>query len=324
MLILLVSFVVTVSLAPLVRTALLRRGVLDIPNERSSHGIPVPRGGGIASLGGTLVALVFVAFRHEDAPWLVLAVAGALGLVGLVDDYKSLPATVRLAAQIAAGTIMGAFVGGGWWVALGAVAIPFIVNVVNFMDGINGITSLTMAVWGATALVLGQTQAVPSLSLVGALAAGSALGFLPWNFPAARLFLGDVGSYLFGGIAAAGLLIGWHGGVPVVILAAPLTLYVIDTMTVLAKRVVRGDSLFVAHREHVYQRLVNDSALSHAVVSLTVGGLSIIITVAWLPGSYLLGTIVTALVATAYLLSPRVLARRLAFGTDTSRKAESK
>ena len=318
----LVAAVVTFVIAPLVARVMRNRGVMDVPNHRSSHSNPVPRGGGVACFVGILVALAFVAFRHDEAPWLVVAVAGALGIVGLVDDYKSLPAIVRLAAQIGAGATMGTLVGGGWWIALGAVTIPVVVNAVNFMDGINGITSLTMTVWGATAFILGKNQDLPSLSLVGALAAGSALGFLPWNLPTARLFLGDIGSYLFGGIAAAGLLIGWHGGVPEVLLAAPLTLYVIDTMTVLVKRAIRGESLFVAHREHVYQRLVNDGALSHAKVSVAVAVLSIIITAAWWPGSVLFGVAVTTVVVAAYLMSPRALARRSALGHNQPQKVE--
>lgn len=322
MLVFFVSLLITVAIAPLVSRLMHARGVIDVPNHRSSHSQPIPRGGGVACFFGIAVALAVVAFRHHDAPWLVLAAVGVLALVGLTDDHRSLSAIVRLAAQVSAGAVMGILVGGGWWIGIGVVAIPLVVNVVNFMDGINGITSLSMAVWGATALILGRTQDVPSLSLLGALTAGAALGFLPWNAPTARLFLGDSGSYLFGAIAAAGMLIGWSAGVPKVLIAAPLTIYLVDTLTVLAKRACRGDSLFVAHREHVYQRLVNDVGLSHATVSVTVAVLSLGITVAWLPGSALFGVSVTAAVVAAYLVAPRVLARRSATVRNGARKVE--
>jgi UDP-N-acetylmuramyl pentapeptide phosphotransferase/UDP-N-acetylglucosamine-1-phosphate transferase len=146
------------------------------------------------------------------------------------------------------------------------------------MDGINGITSLIIICWGITALLVGRAHGLELLSVVGAVSAGSALGFLPWNAPVAKLFLGDVGSYLFGGLVAVGLLLGWIGGVHTVVLIAPLALYLADTGTALTKRALRGDSLVEAHREHIYQRLVREAGLSHLAVAVTVGVTSMCIT----------------------------------------------
>jgi len=307
---LLVSGVVTLLGAPLVLRLARSQGIIDVPNARSSHTTPVPRGGGLACLAGIVVAAVVAHSQGRVVPWHWLLPVLVLTAIGFVDDHRSLSAVSRLAAQVAAGSYLGWVAGGGWWVAAGAVLAVAVVNIVNFMDGINGITSLTMAVWGITAFAVGQSHAVPSLSLVGALAAGSALGFLPWNFPTARLFLGDAGSYLFGAMAAVGLLIGWSEGVPVVLLAAPLALYLADTTTVLARRVLRGDSLFEAHRDHVYQRLTSAAGLSHPAVSLGVAILSAAITISWMAPVMWVPLATTALVCGAYLSAPKLVGNR--------------
>jgi len=172
------------------------------------------------------------------------------------------------------------------------------------MDGINGITSLSVGTWGLTAFVVGSAESLPGLEIIGAVTAGAALGFLPRNAPVAKLFLGDVGSYLLGGLVAAGILLGAAQGAPVPILVAPLLLYVVDTGTVLAKRLARGDSIFEAHREHVYQRLTREARLPHIAVAAAVSAISVIITLVWTSGSYLVATLVTILLSAAYLASP--------------------
>lgn len=172
----------------------------------------------MACLAGSAVAVVWFAVRGGSVAWGLVIPAVLLAFVGLADDARSLPAALRLVAQVAAGAAIGSAAGGGWWICVGATVAPLVVNVVNFMDGINGITSLTMVVWGVTARAVGTDRDVPTLALLGGVAAGSAFGFLPWNAPVARLFLGDSGSYLFGAVAAAGIVIGWSSGA---YLAAP-------------------------------------------------------------------------------------------------------
>ena len=109
-------------------------------------------------------------------------------------------------------------------------------------------------------------------------------------------------------MAAVGLLIGWSEGVPVVLLAAPLALYLADTATVLAKRALRGDPLFEAHREHAYQRLVSEVGLSYTLVSGLTTIAAVAITLAWIPGFSLLGLVVTLVVLASYLALPAALA----------------
>ena len=305
----LVTLAVTFVAAPLASRQLLARGFLDIPNHRSSHTTPVPRGGGLACLAGAAAGVLVAHTQGREVPWLLVLLVVALTAVGFADDRQGLSAVFRLAAQVAAGATMGWALGGGYWILVAAIVVPVVVNVVNFMDGINGITSLTMAVWGITAFAVGHAHAVLPLSVVGALTAGSALGFLPWNAPTARLFLGDSGSYLFGALVGAGLLIGWSEGAPVVLLAAPLTLYLTDTGTVLAKRALRGDPLFEAHREHVYQRLTGASGLPHVAVSLAVAALAAAMTISWMAHALWIPLATTALACSLYLLAPRLVGR---------------
>jgi len=275
---LLVGLVVTAATAPFVRRVMQVVGIMDIPNHRSSHVAPIARGGGLACLSGVLVGLAVAQMQGRQVLWVAVLAVVLLAVVGFADDRRGLAATPRLAAQLASGLIAGAAIGGFYFALTAALVVPAAVNVVNFMDGINGITSLIIICWGITALLVGRAHGLELLSVVGAVSAGSALGFLPWNAPVAKLFLGDVGSYLFGGLVAVGLLLGWIGGVHTVVLIAPLALYLADTGTALTKRALRGDSLVEAHREHIYQRLVREAGLSHLAVAVTVGVTSMCIT----------------------------------------------
>src|ERR1035437_3180469 len=295
--------------APLVLRVMLQRGVLDIPNHRSTHVIPVPRGGGVACLAGVLAGLALASTQHQDVPWLAVSGAVCLAIVGFADDRGALAAAPRLGAQVAVGALVGAAIGGGWWILAGVICIPVAVNVVNFMDGINGITSLNIAAWGFVAMAVGYAQDSASLQVIGAVTAGSTLAFLPWNAPVARLFLGDVGSYLLGALVGIGIIMGANQTPSVMVVLAPLSIYLTDTGTVLVRRALRGEHLMTAHRQHVYQRLVSQAGMSHSAVAVVTVVLALVITVAWVPGSPLLGVPVTLVVLVGYLASPAALAR---------------
>ncbi len=301
------SLVVTAAVAPFVRHVMQIAGIIDIPNHRSSHIAAVPRGGGLACLGGVLVGLAVAQLQGRHVPWVAVLAIVLLAGVGFADDRVVLGATPRLAAQLASGVIAGAAIGGVSLALVAVVVFPAAVNIVNFMDGINGITSLVMTCWGITTLLVGRAHGLELLSVVGAVSAGSAFGFLPWNTPVAKLFLGDVGSYLFGGLVSIGLLLGWIGGVNKVLLLAPLALYLADTGTTLINRALRGYSLIEAHREHVYQRLVSEAALPHVAVAVTVAVLSgcITATVAFASVPIAVGT--SAAIIAGYLLSVPML-----------------
>lgn len=261
----LVSAATTFVAAPLVRGLLVRRGSMDIPNQRSSHSVPVPRGGGLACLIG--VASGFTATGQQaSVPARALIGIGALSATGLADDLLGhVHHNARLAMQASSGALLAPNLPSAPLSALGTAGV---VNVVNFMDGINGITGSTAVVWGVSTLLVGRGALDASLQTIGAVTAGAGLGFLPWNTPQAQLFLGDVGSYLFGGLCAAGisqaasrdLCLAWH-------VAAPLLPYAADAAQALALRALRGELLTEAHREHVYQRLVDEQGLTHVQVA---------------------------------------------------------
>lgn len=314
----LLSLTVTLVAAPGVRWLMLHRGIIDVPNHRSSHVTPTPRGGGLACLFGVLAALALAYAVGLAVPWLAAGAAIALAIVGFADDRFDLSPVIRLGAQVAAGALMGVAAGSGWLVVSGAVIAPVVVNVVNFMDGINGITSLTAGVWGAAAWLAGLAANAEAVWVIGAATAGAALGFLPWNAPTARLFLGDVGSYLFGGLIAAGLVLGLAADASPLVLAAPLALYLADTGTVLIRRARRGDPLMVAHREHAYQRLTRDLQLPHSVVSLLVAGLAALVATAWAFAPEAVAAGITLLLCAAYLLSPSLSTGQKAQDVATS------
>jgi UDP-N-acetylmuramyl pentapeptide phosphotransferase/UDP-N-acetylglucosamine-1-phosphate transferase len=306
----LVSFGATYAAAPLVRRALVRRGALDIPNHRSSHTEPVPRGGGIACLIGVAAGIAATGRQSAIPPRTMLAVA-ALAATGLADDRLGHVSPItRLAIQGSAGLAMSPDLA---LAALSPVGTAGVVNVVNFMDGINGITGSTAAVWGASTLIAGRRQLDPTLQTLGAVTAGAGLGFIPWNAPKADLFLGDVGSYLFGGLCAAGITHAWgRGSRQGWLVAAPLLPYAVDASQALVRRAWRGAPLPEAHREHIYQRLVDEQGLSH-VQSATLHALSAAVTSFSSRQPGWCGAVTTAAALALYISSPswlRALRRR--------------
>jgi UDP-N-acetylmuramyl pentapeptide phosphotransferase/UDP-N-acetylglucosamine-1-phosphate transferase len=308
---LVVSLLVTTGMAPVVRAGMLRIGVLDVPNHRSSHTVAVARGGGLACLVGLVATTTLATIRGAEVPWVAVAACVALSLLGFADDQFQLAPLPRLLAQVGAGAAVGWSIGGPGWMVLGTLVTAAVVNVVNFMDGINGITSLTMALWGVVAFLVGRHEQISSLTFLGAVTTGIALGFLPWNAPTARLFLGDSGSYLFGALAASGVLIGLHKGADGALLIAPLSIYLVDAATTMVHRARRGERLLEAHRSHFYQRLTSGpSAFSHQAVAAYAAGLAALVTVALATLPLWAALLVTVGVVAVYLGSPTVARRR--------------
>lgn len=303
-----VTFVAT----PVVTLWLRRQNRLDIPNGRSSHTSAVPRGGGLACAFGAAVAWVTASWHHSDlqsAP-ILLAVAATLLVagVGLMDDFLTLSAPLRLGVQLIAGAYFGAALG-PWWLLAGALAFVVLVNTVNFMDGLNGITSLTMLVFGASLAVLCHRESYLAGTAIGLVTAGTAVGFLPWNAPSARIFLGDVGSYLYGALAAVGILLAGAAGVSVLVAAAPLSVYLFDVSATLVRRAVGRAPLLTAHREHIYQRLQRSGPLPHALIAGFVLVLNVAVAASWLLLPPVLAVATTALALVLYASSPGLATR---------------
>ncbi|MFK5690766.1 hypothetical protein ACI3EY_13960 [Ornithinimicrobium sp. LYQ92] len=259
------AMALTVASAPVLAPQLRAWGLVDVPNHRSSHDTPTLRGGGVAPMVGVLLAATGATLLGADGiPWTALVICVAVSLLGLVVDLRETSPLVRVVALALLGAALGSLLGDTGPALLGAVAMPVIVNVVNFMDGVNGITVLTSAAWGLV-VILGATS--PAAVALAALTLGAAIGFLPWNLPRARMFLGDCGSYLFGALIAAALLLEYEGGQRPLLFVAPLVPYLLDTCSTVMRRAARGERLTEAHREHLYQRLARRPGWTHGRVA---------------------------------------------------------
>jgi Fuc2NAc and GlcNAc transferase len=270
-----------------VRRYALARSILDVPNDRSSHSVPTPRGGGLAIalvlLGGAALALA----AHLIDVRLGVAFLGGgavIAAIGWLDDHAGVPAPCRAAAHLVAAMWCIAWLGGVPTLAVGmriytlgiagsviaVLAMVWCINFYNFMDGIDGIAALNgLVVAGAGALLLHRTGHAP-VALLSTLVAGACAGFLPWNWPPARIFMGDVGSGLLG-FAFAFLAIASErgGGPPASIWLLLLGVFIVDATLTLARRVLHGDRWYDAHRRHAYQRLVQ-AGRSHLAVTASV------------------------------------------------------
>ena len=272
-----------------VRVALARSSIIDRPNQRSSHSRPTPRGGGIAIL--LVVLLGALVLGRTSAVTLVLsALSLGLAVLSFWDDLRPLLAVVRFGGHALAA--LGVLHVLKWprfsldlisqpgvaWPALVSGLFLFLwltgyTNAFNFMDGINGlaagqaiVTGLGMALLGSMAG--GQSPVGSPPVLLSLVIAGACAGFLPHNFPTARMFMGDVGSAPLGFLLAA--VVVWIARDYGCWLLIPLGLlhanFVLDTGITLARRILRGERWYEAHREHFYQRLIR-SGKSHPFVT---------------------------------------------------------
>lgn len=284
--------VLSAVLTVVARRFALKRGMLDVPNERSSHAVPVPRTGGVAIViatlsGAALLAWLFPADRHA-----LLAFAGGSVLiagVGIADDRGHVPAGIRLVAHFAAASWALYWLGGlpvlqvgdrlvdlGWTGdLLAALGIVWSINLFNFMDGIDGIAACQAAsvTLGGATVMLGAGTLNGPLGLAIVLGAAS-LGYLPWNWSPARIFMGDVGSGFIGfGIAILALSSGPpHGLFVWWILCA---VFFVDATVTLLRRLMRGERPHQAHRTHAYQHL--SRRFGHARVSLGVLAVNLLV-----------------------------------------------
>lgn len=240
----------------LARSYACRRAMIDQPGERRSHAVPTPRGGGAAIVMSLLLATGWLwATASVQRPLLAGFGIGLamVSLVGWVDDHRPLPAWSRLVvhAVAAAAVALGAWgqYGDAFAALAGWVAIVVLVNAWNFMDGIDGLAA-TQAI--PVALLAG-TLAGPAGFLLGIALAASTTGFLPWNFPRARVFMGDVGSGAIG--FSLGALAFMGGGVENAMLCLfPLSAFLLDAGLTLARRISRGERWWEPHVSHAYQR----------------------------------------------------------------------
>lgn len=309
------------GLAPLlIIPLLLRREVIDVPNARSSHRQNAVRGVGLSPLIGIVVGLglLIPSTPFSGAgPVLILAVSALLAAgIGFVEDVSGIPVKYRALLQVLVGSLAALAVGlvfaqPWWWLIVIAIWISGYINVANFMDGVDGLSSLHGVVVGVFFGFLGKAENLPWLSDSGWILAAVFLAFLPWNLFRRGTFLGDVGSYLLGAVAAVMAALAIAAGVPVLVALSPLAIYLFDTSTTLAKRVVRGERWFEAHRSHVYQRLTL-LGISHFSVAIIVAAGTVLtclggLLVARDPALWPVLVVDIAFIGLVYLGLPRVI-----------------
>lgn len=255
---------------------------LDYPNPRSLHAIPTPRLGGVGIAIGVTVAWSYAA---PDLDSRVLIALGMLLAISLLEDFRGVAIAWRLVAHFAAALLAmsAAFEAQPFWTTLVAtLATAWMINLYNFMDGADGLaggmTVIGFGSYGVTALTGGDF----SFAAINLSVAAAALGFLLFNFPPARVFMGDVGAIPLGCLSAVFNIAGWlRGDWPWwfgIVIFSP---FIMDASLTLLKRLSRGAKIWQAHREHYYQRLVQSgwghrrTTLAEYALMLVCSGLAI-------------------------------------------------
>ena len=255
------SFLLTVALlAVLLRWPHLLP--LDRPNQRSLHSGIVPRAGGLALVPAVLVGW----FWAPPYPVLAAVSVAVLAIASYIDDRRGLPVGLRLALHLVSAVVCAASMLNELpWLLLVAtvLAITWSINLYNFMDGADGLAG-GMALFGFSAYaLLAWQQGAAEFAALNLCIAAAALGFLIFNFPPAKVFLGDAGSVPLGYLAAMFGVVGmakavWPWWFPLLVFSP----FVVDATITLSRRALRGERVWEAHREHFYQRLVR-SGWSH-------------------------------------------------------------
>jgi len=288
---LLLAFVASFSLTAALRCYALRRQLMDVPNARSSHRVPTPRGGGMAIVVTLALAIGALATFGLVADSLALAVLGSglmVALIGFIDDHGHIAARWRLLGHfVAAGwalfwlgglpaiPVFGWTLQSGWFAQL--VALLFLVwmlNLYNFMDGIDGLASIQ-----ALCVCVGGLFCYAAVADAGALPAGrvewlmmaAVAGFGCWNFPRARIFMGDAGSGFLGiTLAVLAVHAAWIRPVLLWSWLILLGVFIVDATFTLLRRLLRGEAVYEAHRSHAYQS-ASRRVGRHVPVTLAVG-----------------------------------------------------
>ncbi|AVP03231.1 MULTISPECIES: MraY family glycosyltransferase [Enterobacter cloacae complex] len=300
------AFCLSCALTWGLRLYAIKNNVIDQPNQRSSHSVPTPRGGGVAivlTLLATLVWLVFTSHLSLET-FLGFFVPGVLiAVIGFLDDHGHIAARWRLLMHFLAAAIglyfldsfpeidMFGYVVSLPWIGmiLGSVYLVWMLNLYNFMDGINGLASaqaITFSLCSVALITLNHySGSSDAMAMIAMALAGAAVGFIVWNFPVARIFMGDAGSGFLG--ITIGLMILYFAKLDPHVLIAELCLlgiFIVDATTTLLRRLLAGKKVYEAHASHCYQILARKYK-SHVPVTLA----AIAINIIWLfPIAYLI------------------------------------
>jgi Fuc2NAc and GlcNAc transferase len=296
--------VIAASMTGIVRKLALAHGILDVPNARSSHQNPTPRGGGVAIVLASIFGWLALAIAGRVPPNLTLALLGggiAVATVGYLDDRRKLSVWVRLVVHFVAAIWALAWLGGlpdvrvgNQVVSLGVsgdvlatLGIVWALNLFNFMDGIDGIAASEAVFVACAGALVGAVSALAQGTSAAALVfAAACAGFLGWNWPPARIFMGDVGSGFIGySIAVLAISAARDHSTGLVTWLLLGGVFFIDASVTLVRRLTRHERVHEAHRSHAYQHLARRWG-SHRAVTLGV----IAIDLLWLLPCALLAT----------------------------------
>ncbi len=267
-----IIIILSYSLTFFVRKWAIHKSILDVPNERSSHSIPTPRGGGIAIVITWFIGLLYFHFTNKIDNQLFLALLSGLPLaiVGILDDILNLKPGLRFLIQFLSAGLALFFLSGlqvldfglfsieSQWLLLpiGLIAIIWAVNLFNFLDGIDGYISAEVIFICIAYFVFFRENITLILAL-------SVLGFLAWNWPKAKIFMGDVGSTLLGyNIAILAIYYQNKTEISIIVSLILTSVFWFDATVTLLRRIKNKEKLNEAHRKHAYQRIVQ-AGFSH-------------------------------------------------------------
>lgn len=286
-----VFFILTLLFTGHMRHYALKKNIIDNPNERSSHSVPTPRGGGVAVVCSYLVALAILMYSQQlelQTGFTLLAAGFVIALLGFLDDHGHINSMLRLAIHFLVAIAVVVSLGGfGEVIVFNGVQLGFIANIIavlflvwllnlyNFMDGINGIASVEAITATVSMAILYLLLSISLNSEILWLLAACVCGFLLWNFPKAKIFMGDACSGFLGltlGILALvalkenlALFCAW---------IICLGVFVVDATYTLIKRVLSGHKMYDAHRSHSYQ-ILSRKCGSHTPVTLVVAAVNL-------------------------------------------------
>ena len=294
----LLSFSAAAGLTVIVRRYAIERGLLDKETARSSHTGVVPRGGGLAIVSVALIVSVLIwlfgsdPIETQSMAAIFVAIIG-LGSIGWLDDKRLLKTPAKFGLLLFMTILIVSLVGSvddpdlaGYSLKLGIVApiitgawIFGLANSYNFMDGIDGLAGAQAGVAACTLGVWFALYDAHALALFCYALMAACLGFLIWNWSPARIFMGDIGSLVLGGVFATLAVIGHNQyGIPIGAAAILLSIFIADTLVTLIRRLAAGKKVWTAHREHYYQRAIL-SGFKHYQVTITLMGCGVMFSI---------------------------------------------
>lgn len=278
----LISFIIGLVSATIISKVGFKLGLADIPNKRSAHHIPIPKGGGI----GIPIAAVIVSLFINKV-YILIGLAFILSVVALINDRKELPVSLRLILEFTLSIAIVLvykkkvliYIYNNYSllvvIALAILISIFIVattNFFNFMDGINGIAGfeaiITFVFLGLFALYLKKS---PEIAIITFAVSSASAGFLLLNFPKAKVFMGDVGSVFIGFLFTGTVIYLVSNIKEFLLLTLFLSIFYIDTSSTILIRLLNKKNILKAHKDHLYQKLVHNSGWTHAKVTIYFG-----------------------------------------------------